>query len=77
MMTIQTTLKLFPDLKTKLPFICNCGKILKNASVQIGKDFIGIESESCTCGIYEKQGIFVARSKRANEKWKKLIIGKP
>ena len=47
--------------------------MLKPSHVVVDKDFIGIESVPCDCGVYAHQGSFITRSERATTKWRNLL----
>jgi hypothetical protein len=48
-LSLNTWFKIYPALKALTPLTCHCGKIL-DIEPFVSKNFIGIKSDSCSCG---------------------------
>lgn len=46
--SLESWLRIHPDLKMVLPYVCDCGKELE-AKPYVSSEWIGIESSDCSC----------------------------
>lgn len=72
--SLRRWFKIYPSLETSLPLYCDCTRELTNIVPFVAKNYIGIKSDACSCGL-GKQILSIPRNEKIRMQLHKNIVG--